>query len=522
MRKDGRVVRMRGTLQDITAQKQSEDALQRFMQASPMIVYGLAVESDRQRLIRLEGDIERLTGWKADEVDAGTWWEQNLHPEDRERVLAHNPNPYDIDNLSIEFRFRRADGRYIWIHDERRLLRDAQGRPNEVVGTWLDVTERVELETQLRQSQKLEAIGLLAGGIAHDFNNLLTVIIGTSEMLGSALADRGDILGFVEDIRAAGERAASLTRQLLAFSRKQVLQAVPVDINEAIDGLDRMLRRLIGEHITVRCNLEPGVGHAVVDPGQFQQVLVNLAVNARDAMPRGGSLTLATNLVDAKAVMPAGTATQGRYICVILRDTGQGMTPEVMERIFEPFFTTKAVGQGTGLGLATVFGIVQQSGGHIHVESTPDVGTTFRVYLPAASLRSVQSTPAAIARRGKETILLVDDEEGVRRIAALSLSRHGYTVVEATSPRDALLRGSSNEPINLLLTDVVMPDISGPELALALRAQRPTLKVLFMSGYVDESLERQGLHMVPHALLVKPFSVRELTARVRQVLDEGP
>ncbi|MGE3957180.1 MAG: PAS domain-containing protein [Vicinamibacterales bacterium] len=518
----GRVTRLRGTLQDITDRKESELALRRFMESSPTILYALAVEPDGQRLLRLEGDLERLTGWSRADANASTWWLGNIHPDDRERVLAQNPTPYDIDRLSIEFRFRRADGTYLWLHDERRLLRDSEGRPSEVVGAWSDVTERIELETQLRQSQKLEAIGQLAGGIAHDFNNLLTVIIGTSELLGASLAPHATALGFVDDIRAAGERAATLTRQLLAFSRKQVLQPMPVHVNDAIEGMDRLLRRLIGEHITVVTELQPDAGHAVVDPGQFEQVLVNLAVNARDAMPRGGTLTIRTGIADAADLAGFSDRRAGRHVAIAISDTGCGMSPEIQSRIFEPFFTTKPVGRGTGLGLATVFGIVKQSGGQIAVQSAPDRGTSFTLYLPWVTPTALPAPSAHAAHPGSETVLLVDDEEGVRRVTALALSRSGYRVLEAASPREALtLASDGSATIDLLITDVVMPGLAGPELAAILTSGRPHLKVLFISGYVDADLEPRHPDGLRHPLLMKPYSPRELTARVRDVLD-GP
>ena len=512
-----RVVRLRGTLQDITAQKRSEAALQRFMQASPTIIYALAIEGDGQRLVRLEGDIERLTGWKTSEVDAGDWWRRNIHPDDLARVLAQNPAPYDLEHLTIDFRFRRADGRYMWLHDERRLIRDAGGRPSEVVGSWSDVTERVELEMQLRQSQKLEAIGQLAGGIAHDFNNLMTVVIGTSDILDGMLPPDPALASLVEDIRVAGERAANLTRQLLAFSRTQVLQPAAVDVNSAVRGLDRILRRLIGEDITVACEAGDGVGHVIVDAGQLEQVLINLAVNARDAMPHGGTLTITTSVVDGTAI--AG-ALPVPHACIAITDTGHGMPEEVLQRIFEPFFTTKPVGRGTGLGLAVVFGIVRQSGGHITVESTPGAGTTFRIFLPRTAAPRVAPHAAPESLRGSETVMVVDDEDGVRRVAAVVLARHGYRVIEASSPDDALAKAAAGLPLDLLLTDVVMPGMNGPALAEALRARHPRLKVLFMSGYVDDALDRHGLEQLQQSLLMKPFTPRELAARIRRALDD--
>jgi CheY-like chemotaxis protein len=327
------------------------------------------------------------------------------------------------------------------------------------------------------------------------------------------------------EIRDASERAAALTRQLLAFSRSQVLAPRVVDLNAAIGRVEGMLRRLIGEDIELVCVLAPDAGHVRVDPGQFEQVLLNLAVNARDAMPRGGKLTLESHLAELDEAYCRGHAevAAGRYAQLAVSDTGSGMTAEVRERIFEPFFTTKAAGAGTGLGLSTAFGIVKQSAGHIEVESEVGLGSCFRIYLPQvdapADVVATASAPA-VALRGRETILLVEDEEGVRRIARIALESRGYRVLGAAEGRAALAVAEEHgAEIDLLVTDLVMPGMSGRELADALRVHRPGLRVLFMSGYVEDALVHHGIVEAEVAFLHKPFSLVDLAAKVREVLD---
>ncbi|MFO0877755.1 MAG: PAS domain S-box protein [Gemmataceae bacterium] len=394
-------------------------------------------------------------------------------------------------------------------------------------GVIRDISARRRLEEQYRQAQKMEAIGQLAGGVAHDFNNLLTVINGYSELLLAATP--GDDLqrGPIAAILDAGERASSLTAQLLAFSRKTIIEPRILDLNEVIEHLGKMLRRLIGEDIQLVTVLDPALGKVRVDPGQFEQVLLNLAVNARDAMPRGGRFTIQTRAVELAhdGALPAPDLVPGRYAQIEVSDTGEGIAPDVLGKIFEPFFTTKGVGKGTGLGLATVYGILKQANGHIAVESEVGQGTTFILHLPCTP--EDEKVPALlgsdrIAPRGTETLLVVEDEDVVLRLVAATLTGQGYQVLTATRGSEALEVAQTHPgPIALVLTDVVMPDLGGRDLAEALRQQRPNLRVLYMSGYTDDAVVRHGLEAASVAFLQKPFTPLALARKVRAVLDGG-
>ena len=369
----------------------------------------------------------------------------------------------------------------------------------------------------------MEAIGRLAGGIAHDFNNLLTVILGYTEAL---LDGRGDGRGpeEVSEIRKAAERAAGLTRQLLAFSRRQVLQHRTINLNMLLGDLDKMLRRLLGEDVSLTTLLDPDLGSVRADAGQIEQVIVNLAVNARDAMPDGGKLTIETRCVelDDQYARDHLSVQPGRYVMVAVSDTGTGMDDETKSRIFEPFFTTKEQGEGTGLGMATVYGIVKQSRGNIWVYSEPGRGTSFKVYLPevaGSAAGSGRETPQRPPERGSETILLTEDEEGVRTLTRKMLAHSGYTVLEAASPREALEIASRHEqPIDLLVTDVVMPEMGGSDLAARLVSLRPETRVLYMSGYTDDVILRHGVLERGCIFLQKPFTAHALSRKVREAL----
>ncbi|MGE0594037.1 MAG: response regulator [Vicinamibacterales bacterium] len=511
-------------VRDITAQKRAAEEIRRFVAGSPAVIYALRVEDGILRHVWASERLEGLTGYRYADVWPA-WWEEHLHPEDRERVLAAQAVPDWMGHEVIEYRLRHRDGRYLWIRDERQLMRDDAGRPVEVIGSWVDVTSRVELEQQYRQAQKMEAVGQLAGGIAHDFNNVLTVILSLGEMLaddeGLSEASRQD----AAEIRLAAERASSLTRQLLAFSRKQLVELRVVDLNAILAGVEAMLRRLIGEDVLVTTLASGGPLPVRVDTGQVEQVIINLAVNARDAMPQGGRLVIAADQVIARGAEPGAPRdlTPGVYARLRVTDSGSGMTSDVIARAFEPFFTTKEVGKGTGLGLATVFGIVKQADGWIDVQSAPGEGTTFTIWLPLAEpvpAVTADAETSAGSQAGGECLLLVEDDDIVRRIARQALERQGYRVIEAAGGPQALAAfDAAAEPVRLLVTDIVMPEMSGRQVALRLQARDPHLKVLYMSGYIDDAVVRHGMAAEGAAILQKPFQGATLAYKVREVLD---
>ncbi|MDB5309730.1 MAG: Blue-light-activated protein [Gemmataceae bacterium] len=424
----------------------------------------------------------------------------------------------EANGIGRECRLRRKDGSPFPGEVAVTDFRLDDGRYYTVVVR--DLTERKRLEDQLRQAQKMEAVGQLAGGVAHDFNNLLTVINGYSELLMAEFPPSDRRRESVTAIREAGERAAGLTGQLLAFSRKAIVEPKVLDLNEVIDSTGKMLRRLIGEDITLTTVLSPALSRVRIDPGQVEQVIMNLAVNARDAMPRGGRLSIETADAEVRPGDPDLPPTL--HVRLAVSDTGCGMTDDVKAHIFEPFFTTKGPGSGTGLGLATVYGIVKQAGGHITAESQAGSGTTFTILLPAVpeAAGPAGSGEIRLASRGTETVLLAEDEDGVRGLSRLALEMQGYTVLESGTGTDALRAAAAHPgPIHLLVTDVVMPDLGGRELADAVRARRPGVKVLYMSGYTDDAIVRRGVSRGIEAFLQKPFTPLGLARKVREVLD---
>ncbi len=424
----------------------------------------------------------------------------------------------------IEAELVRKDGARVLLEVHMTSVMK-EGRPVGRLGVARDITERRDLEDQLRQAQKMEGIGRLAAGVAHDFNNLLTAIGGRCYLVLHALPAENPIRREIEIIQGAGERAAKLTYQLLAFSRKQVLEARVLDLNAVVTGIEPLLRRMIREDIEIATALDPATGSVKVDLGQIEQVLLNLAVNASDAMPQGGRLTLQTGnvMLDGVYTRTHAEVQPGPYVMLSVSDSGHGMTAEIQARIFEPFFTTKEVGQGTGLGLATVYGILKQSGGHITVYSEVGHGTTFKLYLPRVEEKPAapeREGPAEVGRRGgSETVLLVEDDEALRTLAREILSIQGYTVLDATSPSEALrLAAAHPTPIHLLLTDVVMPQMNGRQVADHLLAAQPGVKVLFMSGYADAAIVQHGVLEPGTHFLQKPFTPDGLSRKVREVL----
>jgi len=533
--RDGRFLGAISLAQDITERRsleeqvrQARNRLQYVVGSSPVVLFTLAIAGDQiQGISWISENVLDLFGHRAETALDPAWWMNNIHPEDRDYIAATTHSDLITQGRTThEYRFRHGNGKYLWTRGELRLIRNAQGDPVEVVGSWSDITGRRTLEEQFRQAQKVEAVGQLAGGVAHDFNNLLTIINGYSELILAELpADHG-MRGLIHEISQAGERAASLTRQLLAFSRKSVLETKILSLNNVVTDTSKMLQRLIGEDIDLNSVQEPDLKQVKADPGQVEQVLINLAVNARDAMPRGGQLTVETANVtlDETYTRHHPDLHPGRYVLLAVTDTGTGMDEATKGRIFEPFFTTKEAGKGTGLGLATVFGIVKQSGGHIAVYTELGVGTTFKVYLPQieeqASPNTLPASPKPVPR-GTETILLVEDEPALRALAAYVLGECGHKILQAGDGEKALRVAAEHQgPIHLLVTDVVMPRLSGRQLVEQLVPTRPDLKVLYLSGYTDDAVVRHGILQAEMAFLQKPFTPGALVQKVRDVLDQ--
>jgi PAS domain S-box-containing protein len=500
--------------------RETSESLRALIEASPLAI----IELDTEQKVRTWNlAATRMFGWTEREVLGRPY---AIVPDDRraEYQSISDRHARGQPVAGFETQRQRKDGTLVDVVLSVAPLVGADGCVTGAMGVIADITQRKRLEELLRQSQKMEAVGRLAGGIAHDFNNLLTVIIGRSELalfhLPSGDARRQDL----ELIQTTAYRAAALTEQLLAFSRRQLLQPMVIDLHMVISNIVPMLRRLIGEDIEIH-TVADATGRVKVDPGQIEQVLVNLAVNARDAMPKGGRLVISTAnaVLDEDAVGRIGGILPGPYLILSVADTGIGMDDETRLRVFEPFFTTKPQGKGTGLGLSMVYGIVQQHGGTIMVESAPGQGATFKLYLPRVD-DPVSEVGISIASddagRGSETILVVEDETHVRALVAQMLQASGYTVLTAADPAAALeLSDRHPGPIHLLLTDVVMPEISGPQLRQRLTSLRPRTRVLYMSGYTDEALGRHGVLEPGMFLLQKPFSIDVLGQKVREVLD---
>jgi len=441
-----------------------------------------------------------------------------------ELVSQLDIHPLPIGATPTAWRHRTKSGRSIDVEIVAYEI-DYSGQKAELA-ILLDITGRRRLEEQLRQAQKMEAVGMLAGGIAHDFNNLLTIISGYSQLILINLDANDPNRHSAEQIMKAGEQAAALTKQLLAFSRRQVLQPRVLDLNKLVSGMGTMLNRLLGEDVDLRLMLHADLGRVNADPGQIEQVLMNLAVNSRDAMSKGGVLTVETANVqlDEHYVSRHIALKPGPYILLAVSDTGSGMDEATRTRLFEPFFTTKASGRGTGLGLSTVLGIVQQSGGSVDVYSEPGHGTSVKVYLPRIDqpVHVEAETEKKLVSRGSETILLVEDDEMVRTLVCETLVREGYRVMDFANPLEARRKSESHKgSIHLLITDVVMPKLSGRELAGQIMRKRPGMKVLYMSGYTDNAVINSGILQTEVAFLQKPFTPASLTEKVREVLEDG-
>ncbi len=511
-----------GTIVDISERKEAEEALRLSRER-----YRGVIESSRdgllffdlatRRVLESNPAFQRMLGYTAEELSGMTLYD--FAPDNRASVDANIHRLVDQGALAITNRaFRRKDGKEAPVEVDAVLV--AEGGRQTVLNVVHSLADRRALEEQLRQAQKMEAVGRLAGGVAHDFNNLLTAVLGYAELLLDS-DPSPEVKHSADEIRKAGDRAAALTKQLLAFSRKQVLQPKVIDLNEVLAEVDGILRRTLGEDVTYEAERDPHLWRVLADPGQLHQVLLNLAVNSRDAMPEGGVLRIATRNVSLHAanVPEVPKVAEGDYVLLEVADTGHGMDAETLSHAFEPFFTTKERGKGTGLGLSTVYGIVKQSGGYIHIESEPGKGTRVLVYLTrvhGAADSPSNVSPRSLPRGGTETILLVEDEESVRRLASLLLERSGYHILVASSAEEALAtaRGYTGQ-IDLLLTDVVLPGLNGRRLADLLAPERPSMKVIFASGYFDE----RGVLEPGSDFIQKPFNPETLARSVRRALD---
>jgi PAS domain S-box-containing protein len=523
---DGRIVGSSAIIRDITERKLMEDALRRsegsfrsFVENAP---YGILRTTRDGRILQANPALVAMLGYASEEEVLRLRMTADVfrNPADREEATAWYREQDSVQGLELEW--KQKSGRPFTIRCAAHVVKDSQGNLEFLESFVEDISDQRAMELQLRQGQKMEAIGRLAGGIAHDFNNLLGVIIGYSDLVAEQIGTGSPLHSPVEQIRKAGDRASALTRQLLAFSRQQVLETKVLNLNIIVEEMARMLPPLLGEDVDLQTSLDPSLGQVKADQGQIEQVIMNLAVNARDAMPEGGKLLIRTEKasLDEEYALRHPPMIPGEYVMLVVSDTGQGMDAQTQAHIFEPFFTTKEHGKGTGLGLSTVYGFVKQSGGYVWVQSEPGVGATFTIYLPVACEAVPQSHSSDVVStlaRGAETILLVEDEESLRTLTRSLLEESGYTVLEASGGSEAIAIARKHAgPIHLLLTDIVMPGMNGRAVAENLTALRPEIRVVFMSGYTGFS--DCGLSAVDAIMIQKPFTRQVLLHRLHEVL----
>ncbi len=528
----GRVIGLMGVALDVTEQKRAEEARKqsetRYRFMVDTVPFAIISFDPRYNILDWNRAAEQIFGWSREEVVGRNEFEL-LIPEENMEEMKQLLGSYAQGFAEIKTNINqnlRKDGSVITCRWQDVIIRDSEGGVAGILATAIDVTGQVRLEEQLNQAQKLESVGRLAGGMAHDFNNLLTTILGYSELISMEQGLNDSVAEGIEDIRKSAQRGARLIRQLLAFSRKQILRPERINLNELITDLEKMLKRLIEENIDLVTKLEPEIKQIEADPVQIEQVIMNLAVNSRDAMPEGGKLTIETGNVylDEDYCRMHPEVQPGHYVLLAVSDNGHGMDEEVRRKVFDPFFTTKEVGKGTGLGLATVYGIVKQSGGYIWVYSEPDQGTVFKTYLP--QIKEDQGRREEVFQQNKagggtETILLVEDEGSLRELAARVLRKQGYAVIEAANGIEALetMVASSQAKIDLLITDVIMPEMGGKELSRKLLERYPGTKVLYISGYTDNAIVHHGVLDEGVSFLPKPFTPISLAQKVRDTLD---
>ena len=530
----GEVIHLVVLNEDITDRKATERAIRlteekyrTLVEQLPVIIYTFEFGAKKNRITYISPQIEALLGYTPEEwLSKPDLWINRIHPDDREDVLAAvRQSEEEHKSINLEYRILARDGRILWFKNQTAAFGE-NGSLRYLHGVLLDITKQKQLEEQLIHAQRLEAVGQMAGGISHNFNNVLTALIGHTELAMDALPDDHPVQVDLEGIQKGAKRAADLTQQLLAFTRHQDIRPQLLNLNTIITDQKNMLQQLLTPSIQLSIQLSPDLRPVKIDSGQMKQVLINLVVNATDAMPNGGKLTLQTTNVtfdethaDISSQLPAGD-----YVVLNIIDTGTGIPADVQPHIFEPFFTTKDVGQGTGLGLSTCFGIIKQNRGHIVFETREKQGTTFKIYLPRSQETLAQTIPVQPGKgipRGSETLLLVEDNTIVRTMSARALNQQGYVVLEAKNGPDALqiIKDQPDTPLQLLITDIMMPEMSGDILANKMETLYPGLKVLLISGHTDRTLSKSGLIEKNYAVLSKPFTPDKLAQKVRRVLD---